>query len=260
MEPSKKVLSGLIPLLLFSSALLAAPSASALDGNEILAKADAVLSAPKDGVSKAVMILVDKDGTRKERRLKIWTRFFPDKDDWSVTKFLYPPEVRDLGFLSLADDKMYLYLPAFDRVRRIASHARKESFAGSDLSNDDLSTGKYTRHYSATVREETSSEYVLELARKPGSERIYSKVVAWIDKEHFTVRRMELFDDGESPWKIYGAEMRQVQGYWTPVRMRMKDLRKDHETLIEVQDIQFDVGLADDLFSERQLKRKIQDD
>jgi len=240
--------------------ILAASLAAALDADQILAKADAVISAPKDGVSKAIMILVDQDGSRKERRLKVWTRFFQDKDDWSVTKFLYPPEVRDLGFLSLADDKMYLYLPAFDRVRRIASHARKESFAGSDLSNDDLSTGKYTHHYSARLREETPSEYVLELERKPGSERIYSKVVAWIDKEHFTVRRMELFDDGQTPWKAYEAEMRQVQGYWTPVRMRMKDLRKNHETLIEVQDVQFDVGLPDDLFSERQLKRKIQDD
>jgi len=256
MRASTQVFSALILLC----AILGASLAAALDADQILAKADSVISAPKDGVSKAVMILVDKDGSRKERRLKIWTRFFQDKDDWSVTKFLYPPEVRDLGFLSLADDKMYLYLPAFDRVRRIASHARKESFAGSDLSNDDLSTGKYTHHYSARLREETPSEYVLELERKPGSERIYSKVVAWIDKEHFTVRRMELFDDGDTPWKAYEAEMRQVQGYWTPVRMRMKDLRKNHETLIEVQDVQFDVGLPDDLFSERQLKRKIQDD
>lgn len=256
----KTCFSGLILLLVPLCAFLAAPPASALNGDEILAKVDAVISAPKDGVSKATMILVDKGGSRKERRLKMWTRFFPDKDDWSVTKFLYPPEVRDLGFLSLADDKMYLYLPAFDRVRRIASHARKESFAGSDLSNDDLSTGKYAHHYTARVREETPSEYVLELNRKPGSERIYSKVVAWVDKEHFTVRRMELFDDGESSWKTYEAELRQVQGYWTPVRMRMKDLRKDHETIIEVQDVQFDVGLADDLFSERQLKRKIQDE
>lgn len=247
-------------ILMGSSFAFAVVPVAALEGDEILSKVDSVISAPKDGVSKATMILVDKGGSRKERRLKMWTRFFSDKDDWSVTKFLYPPEVRDLGFLSLADDKMYLYLPAFDRVRRIASHARKESFAGSDLSNDDLSTGKYTRHYSAKVREETPSEYVLELARKPGSERIYSKILAWVDKKHYTIRRLELFDDGESPWKTYEAEWRQIQGYWTSVRMRMKDLRKEHETVIEVQDVEFDVGLADDLFSERQLKRKIQDD
>ncbi|MEW6440197.1 MAG: outer membrane lipoprotein-sorting protein [bacterium] len=246
-------------LALFCAWLAVAAPGRALEGGEILNKIDAVISAPQDGTSKAVMTLIDKGGSQKERQLRLWTRYFKDKDDWSLTKFLYPPEVRDLGFLSLADDKMYLYLPAFDRVRRIASHARKESFAGSDLSNDDLSTGKYSRHYSATVKEETPSEYVLELTRKPGSDRIYSRVVAWVNKQHFYVTKMEMFDEGESPWKSYEAEIRQIQSYWTPVRIQMIDLRKDHRTLLQMEDIKYDVGLKDDMFSERNLKRKVQE-
>ena len=152
---------------------------------------------------------------------------------------------------------MYLYLPAFDRIRRIASHARKESFAGSDLSNDDLSTSKYSDHYTAGIIRETDEEYELELIRKPGSNRIYSKAVAWVDKKGFYITKMELYDTGEQPWKIFTAVNQQIQGYWTAVEIDMKDVRKNHQTIMKMEDLKFDVGLEDKLFSQRYLKRKV---
>jgi outer membrane lipoprotein-sorting protein len=242
------------------SVLLITGQAHALTGDEILARVDAVLSAPTDGTSTAAMTLVDKGGSTKERRLQIWTRYFKDRDDWSLTKFVSPAEVRDLGFLSLADDKMYLYLPAFDRVRRIASHARKESFAGSDLSNDDLSTGRYVDHFSAKIAKETDREYVLELTRKPGSDRIYPKSIAWVNKENFTIPRMELFESDEKLWKIFEGEYKQIQGYWTLTRLTMTDVRKEHKTVMTLEDIRFDVGLDDKTFTERYLKRRVKSD
>ncbi len=256
MKPLKPAIYSIILL----AAFLAAASAKALTGDEILAKIDAVLSAPTDGTSTAKMTLVDKRGNTRERSLKLWTRYFKDKDDWSLTKFLAPAEVRDLGFLSLADDKMYLYLPAFDRIRRIASHARKESFAGSDLSNDDLSTGKYVDHYSAKVTDETDQEYVLELTRKPGSNRIYPRSVVWVNKQNFTLSRMELFDKNDRLWKTFEGEYKQIQGYWTLTSLTMKDVQKEHKTIMTMEDIEFDVGLDEDTFTQRYLKRRVRVD
>jgi len=242
------------------SVFLAVGPANALTGEEILDKVDAVLSAPTDGTSTARMTLVDRNGKTKERSLKLWTRYFKDKDDWSLTKFVTPAEVRDLGFLSLADDKMYLYLPAFDRVRRIASHARKESFAGSDLSNDDLSTGRYVDHFSVEIKEETDGEYVLELTRKPGSNRIYPKSTVRVNKENFTLPRMELFDKNEKLWKTFEGEYEQIQGYWTMTSLTMTDVQKKHKTIMKIEDIQFDVGLDEKTFTQRYLKRRVRVD
>jgi len=256
MKRKEKTILSLVILSVF----LAATQANAMEGEEVLARVDAVLSAPTDGTSTATMTLVDKSGKTKERRLQMWTRYYKDKDDWSLVKFVTPAEVRDLGFLSLADDKMYLYLPAFDRVRRIASHARKESFAGSDLSNDDLSTGKYTDHFTAKITEETDQEYVLELTRKPGSNRIYPKAVVWVNKENFTIPRMKMFDKGEKLWKTFEGEYEQIQGYWTMTNVTMTDVKKDHRTVMKMEDIQFDVGLEDKIFTQRYLKRKTKGD
>ena len=242
------------------SVFLAAGPANALTGDEVLDKVDAVLSAPTDGTSTARMTLVDKSGKTKERRLKLWTRYFRDKDDWSLTKFVAPAEIRDLGFLSLADDKMYLYLPGFDRIRRIASHARKESFAGSDLSNDDLSTGRYVDHFSAKIKEETDGEYILELTRKPGSSRIYPKSTVWVNKANFTIPRMEMFDKNEKLWKTFEGQYEQIQGYWTMTSLTMKDVKKKHKTVMKIEDIEFDVGLDDKTFTQRYLKRRVKVD
>ena len=249
-----------IHFLVILTVLLAAAPANALTGDEVLSRVDAVLSAPNDGTSTATMTLIDKGGKTKERRLQLWTRYFKDKDDWSLTKFISPAEVRDLGFLSLADDQMYLYLPAFDRVRRIASHARKESFAGSDLSNDDLSTGKYENHFTAKIAKETDQEYVLDLTRKPGSDRIYPKLTVWVNKQNFTIPKMELFDKNEKLWKVFEGEYEQIQGYWTMKRLTMTDVQREHKTVMTMADIQFDVGLDDKTFTQRYLKRRLKVD
>ena len=256
MKRQKQAVYYIIILAVF----LATGPANALTGEDILDKVDAVLSAPTDGTSAAKMTLEDKSGKTKERSLKLWTRYFRDKDDWSLTKFVEPAEIRDLGFLTLADDKMYLYLPGFDRVRRIASHARKESLAGSDLSNDDLSTGRYVDHFSAKIKEETDGQYVLELTRKPGSNRIYPKSTVWVNKENFTIPKMELFDKNEKLWKTFEGEYEQIQGYWTMTTLTMTDVQKKHKTIMKIEEIQFDVGLDDKTFTQRYLKRRVRVD
>lgn len=256
MKRKKQAIYSIIILSLF----VAVGPANALTGDEVLDKVDAVLSAPTDGTSTAKMTLVDKSGNTKERRLQLWTRYFRDKDDWSLTKFVEPAEIRDLGFLSLADDKMYLYLPGFDRVRRIASHARKESFAGSDLSNDDLSTGRYADHFFSKITKETDQEYVLELTRKPGSNRIYPRSIVWVNKQNFTIPRMDLFDKNDKLWKTFEGEYGQIQGYWTMTSLTMTDVQKEHKTIMKIEDIQFDVGLDEKTFSQRYLKRRVKVD
>lgn len=238
----------------------AASPCPAMTGDEVLAKVDAVLSASDNSLGLATMTLIDKNGKEKERKLKIWTKHYKDKDDWSVLKFVTPAEIRNLGFLSLSDDQMYLYMPAFDRVRRIASHARKESFAGSDLSNDDLSTGKYTAHYNAEITRETDTQYILELKRKPGSDRIYPRVMAWVNKEHFYASKMELYDDQDKLWKVNEVENEKIQGYWTPRHIRMKDEQKNHTTIMKITKIQYDTDLDDKVFTKRYLKRRVKGD
>ncbi len=144
--------------MLFTFALnLAAQELTAL---EILQKSDAVGMAPKDKHSLSTMILIDKDGDQKERETEIFER---NKEDLRLVRFLSPADQKGISFLNLPDDKMYLYLPAFRKIRTIASHVKNESFAGTDFSYDDMSASGYEEDYTPTLLETTEEFYVLVL-------------------------------------------------------------------------------------------------
>ena len=96
---------------------------------EILSNVDDVINAPKDQNLMIKLILIDKNGEEKWREMKMLQK----GSDKRMVKFLSPAEQKGIAFLSLPDDIMYLYLPAFKKIRRIASHV--------------ISTRSGVRHY-----------------------------------------------------------------------------------------------------------------
>ena len=130
----------LILMVTLASTQLYAQNLSALD---ILKKADAVVNAPQDMHQFSRMILIDKDGDEKVRNSEMYQM----GDEKRLVRFLSPADQKGIGFLSLPDDVMYLYLPAFHKIRRIASHVKNENFAGTDFSYDDMSSFQYAEEY-----------------------------------------------------------------------------------------------------------------
>ena len=238
-------------------AIYAAGSAWAEDsGTAILQKVDEITNAPLDEMSDMRIILIDKKGNRKERLLKTWAKYFEDKDSWRIIKFLSPTDVRGVGFLVLAQDKMYLYLPAFHRIRRIASHSKKESFMGSDLSFSDMETKRLCEDYEARLLKEDSDNYFLELIRRPGSEKPYSRIMMTVEKSSNVPIYMESFDEGNNLWKVWKMTPYKSGKYHTVSRMEVEEKKKEHVTIVERENIQYDQGLEDKVFTQRFLKRR----
>ena len=46
-----------------------------------------------------------------------------------------------------------------------------------------------------------------------------------------------------------------IQGFYTVMKARMKDLRSGGETQLEYSDLKYDIGLPEDIFTERYLRR-----
>jgi len=240
-------------LLLVFVSLLFAPNLFALNGNEILKKVEDTMNAPRDRVVTEKMILIKADGSKKQRTI----RFYQKGNKKRMVVFLSPAEVRGVGFLSLSKERMYLYLPAFRKVRRIASHIKGEDFMGTDFSYEDMAETEYTNNYTATLIEEDDNKYVLELKPRPGADVSYSKQVIWVDKNTFVSTRGEYYSRTGELIKLLKAEdIKQVDGYWFPMKMTMKTVKRGHQTILEVVEIKHDLGLADSFFSERSLKRQ----
>jgi len=231
--------------------LLLAAIANAQTGKEILAKIDSVMNAPKDMTAIEKMTLRDKDGSQKDRDTKIYQK----GSEWRLIRFLKPADVRGVSFLRLASDRMYLYLPAFRKVRRIASSVKNEDFMGTDFSYEDMSQSSYSDDYTAKLLKKENDQYVLELKPKPDADVSYDKLILYADQSNYVYRKIEYYNNGKQLKVLTVDNIEKFDNYWFGKKMEMRNLKKDHRTILILNDIKFDQGLSNKIFTERNLKR-----
>ncbi len=227
-------------------------AADPLTGPEILAKVDETMSAPLDQELEATLILIDKDGNRKERTIQMLQK----GPDMRLSRFLSPADQRGISVLSLPDNVIYLYLPAFKKVKRIASHIKNNRFAGTDFTYDDMEAKKLTEHYSARLVKTEEDRYVLELTPlKPGESDV-SRQLIWVRKGNFVTVVVEYYNKkGTLTRKMVSEGIEKIDGYWVAREREMIDLIKNHRTKMVMNNIKFDSGLTDEIFSKRYFTR-----
>ncbi len=240
--------------------VISGPALAGEDAATILAGVDARTGgalAPRDMQSNMVMT-INQGSSVKVREIRAWTRNNPGKDDDRLMKFVSPADVRDVGFLVLSDDTMYIYLPEFRRTRRIASSNKKDAFMSSDFSYDDLGTGDFAGSYDPTLKEDNASAWVLELKRKAGSDKTYARLVMTVDKQKGMPVKTEMYDEAGRLWKSAEQSFASVDHFWVMSLVKMTDHKKNSTTTLEFKDVKVNTGVGDDLFTERTLVKKIQ--
>ncbi|HID55116.1 TPA: outer membrane lipoprotein-sorting protein [Candidatus Poribacteria bacterium] len=224
----------------------------ALTGEEILKRVDEVSTAPKDIHMLITTILIDSKGNRKERK----TETFQKGGEKRLIRILAPADRRGIGFLALPNDVQYVYMPAFRKVRRIASHVKNTKFAGSDFTYDDLSTFRFSKDYNAKLLKTTDKFYILELTPKPGVNKEYSKLRMWVRRDNFVSTKIEYYDKkGELKKVLERRKITKIGNYWTAKEMEMRDVKENHSTKMIQDKVEFDTGLSDRIFSPRYLRR-----
>ncbi|MBF0442578.1 MAG: outer membrane lipoprotein-sorting protein [Oligoflexales bacterium] len=225
---------------------------SKLSANQILSKVDDTVNAPRDQEIKATITLVDRDGKEKQRQLVITQK----GSDRRMAKFLSPADQKGIAFLSLPDDVTYLYLPAFGKTRRIASHVKNTKFAGTDFSYEDMEAKRFSRKFTPVLVKDDSTSYTLELTPKKDAVSDYSKIVMQVGRESFIPLRMDLYDKSGKLSKIATQEkIEKISGYWTALKSTMEDKKENHRTIMSQTETKFDQNLSDDRFTERYLAK-----
>lgn len=219
---------------------------------EIIKKMDAVMNAPKDQEKLLKVLLIDKKGKEKSREMSLSQK----GSEKRIVKFLSPADQRGIGFLSLPNDMMYLYLPAFKKVRRIASHVKNSKFAGTDFTYEDMEAVRYDEKMDFGAVKTENGLYVLDGKLKPGRISDYSRSVLWVDAKNFHPSRIELYGKtGKLIKTLTMDKVEQVNGFWVSREMTMEDVRTGHKTKMILVKVKFNSGLSDDLFTERYLSR-----
>src|SRR4051794_10211502 len=114
-------------------------------GPEVLQKVDQQLNSFTDGVFESRLRVRTPDGQAREYGFTTYQKV-PDK---RLVRFTSPGDVKGMGVLVENKETMYVFLPGFQRVRRMGTHIKNQTFMGSDFSFEDMSQISFGSSYDA---------------------------------------------------------------------------------------------------------------
>ncbi len=251
-------------VVLLLAGLLAAAPALADDAERAgTALAEAVHGRPigDDAVTRGTMTLIERGREPRVRETFQYRLEAADGGRQTLIRFTSPADIADTGLLihDHADGAtdQWLYLPAMDRVRRIAADRRGGRFVGSDLFFEDLEDRAPERDRHRLLSEETwdgAALQVLESVPVAGDGSVYSRRVSWIDPETLIPLRIDFYRGGDEPMKrLEVTRVARIDGYWTEMETTVTDLESGHRTVLVVDEVVYDQGLPGTLFTSRAL-------
>ena len=201
--------------------------------------------------------IVTSGGKKRTLEMKAYSK---DRNDKQLMIYVAPRRVDGDKILMLNDgDDIWFYTPKTDRVRHLASHAKRQKVQGSDFAYEDLSSGSIEEDYEYTLLGEEEIDgalcYKFELIPTETGPH-YSKLIYWADKEKSITRRVDYYEDNRLLKRLRCEDFQFIDGHWTAMKLVMTNVQDGGETVMETLEIAFDVELPDDLFTTRQLKRR----
>ncbi len=228
----------------------------------------------KDRRAQVKMEIVDAQGRERTREMTILRRNavqpeggldeLSDAECCSgeqsfYVRFQRPADVDKTTFMVHkkpgSDDDRWLYLPALDLVKRVSSADKRSSFVGSHFFYEDVS-GRHLEADERTLVETTDNYWVVDSKPKDPTSVEFASYRMWIHRASAVVVKMEYKDTAGETYRTYevlGVE--EIQGHPTVVKAKMSDLRTKGSTTVTYSDVKYDIGLPEDLFTERYLRR-----
>ncbi len=214
---------------------------------------------PDDMKTNLTMVLTNKRGKTRISTLRSVSK---DDSKKQIIWFLAPADDKGVAFLKIEhegkDDEMRLWLPAFNKVRRISSKQKADSFMGSDMSYEDMTSrelNEYTYKLTGSEIIDNSEYYILESIPNPELESTYSKHVAWVSKSDYLVMKEESYDNSGRLLKVKLLKYKRLKGYDVLEEMYVENVQKNHNTRLTFDKIEVDTDVSDNLFQEKNLKR-----
>jgi outer membrane lipoprotein-sorting protein len=258
-------------LTLLLAAVPVARAGDAPDVKEIVERANRVAYYQgADGKADVAMTITDKQGRKRTRKFTILRWDAPGEagaeadahcgDQKFYVYFEEPADVAKMVFMVWkhlgADDDRWLYTPGLDLVTRIAASDERTSFVGSDFFYEDVS-GRGTDEDTHELVETTEHYYVLKSTPKDPKKVEFAYFKTWIIKSNFLPRQIEFYNAKGEKYREYMVEgVKKIQDFWTPVKSSMTDLRTGSKTVLEYSGVKYEVGVPEEVFTERYLKRR----
>jgi len=247
-------------IVVFVLAAYAVASAQELTGEQIIEKVNELFN-PETSYGKSKMTIVTTSGSKRTFLSESWSK---NKGEKNLVRYLEPGRVKGQAILMLNNaDDIWSYFPRTQRVRKLATHAKKQKMQGSDFSYEDMGSGDafindYTPKKLGDEKIEGQDCYKLELTRKPDSDLSYSRLIMWVVKENFYPIAIDYYDEDDLTRKVkrlIQSDIQVIDGIPTAMKMVMYNENDNTQTELEMLEVKYNIELDDNMFTERSLKK-----
>jgi hypothetical protein len=220
----------------------------------------------KDMQGEVLLTLTSAAGDTKRREIQMWSRTNARDENSMLMRFVQPADVRGTGFLTIehqgGDDDRRLFLPSLRRVNRISTSGAGGNFMSSDFTYYDIGMPKLEDWSYSSAGEATRAGVACRLvAGAPASPRVqadtgYTKVVWCVDPARALVVGADYYEKGGRRFKVLEVlAVEDIKGTPFATHMRMTDQTTGHRSELVFKNLKTDTGIADDVFTERNLIR-----
>jgi hypothetical protein len=222
-----------------------------------------------DARIEAKLVLFDKSGTSRTRRLTTWRlNLNPEGTRQKVLIYFHePPDVRGLTIMVWKyphrDDDRWMFIPALDLVRRLSARDYSQSFVGSDFTYEDGIGRDVSLDTHRLIQEEELDGipcYVVESS--PGSKASWTRQRIWIDKKTFLPRRQEFYNIRDELERVFtGGPVERTKAanskktFPTMMERKMENVLTGHSSVFTFLSVAYNLGLKESDFKERNLRR-----
>ena len=249
-------------LILFTAILMLASGLLSQDltGEDIIEKVNAQINV-STSYAKSKMTITTSSGQKRTFVSESWSKNHGEKN---LVRYLEPTRVKGQAILMLNNaDDIWMFNPRTQRVRKLASHSKKQKMQGSDFSYEDMGGGDvFIENFSAERLSDEKKEgyncYKLELNRHDGADVSYSKLVLWVNKDNFVPVVIDYYDE-DAPERVLKtliqSEIQVIDGLHTAKKFVLINRNDSTQTEMEMLEIKFNIELEDSMFTERELKK-----
>jgi len=245
-------------VLILSLLVVSAVSMFSITGKEVLDKVKDVHDNFKNEKSLVSMNLVDANGNSRERIFDMYL-MKKGEDTLAMVRFNKPSEVKRITLLTLSDDEIYLYMPAYRKTKRISGGAKNGNFVGSDLKFSDISLlyNEQSGSYKANLLKETDAMYEVEILPED-KDSDYGRIVAEIQKENMLITKVEFYNLKKEHIKTMKfSNIKNFDGHVLATHIELKDLKVNHSTVLDIKTVEFDLPFTVKFFNKMNISKPV---
>lgn len=213
--------------------------------------------------SKIQLIMRSSQGGERRRIFHAASKLIDDRVH-SIGRLVWPEYLRGMAILTIESRERFhdsfVYMPTLDKVRRVSSAQRGDSFLGSDITYADLERLRAEdfepERLEAGERDDEATWIVFSRPKRPQHYRGIEFTVAQSDGALLGVRFWRVVPG--DPYRVMTIERRHImeKGPWrVPTQLRVANHRRKTSTEVLFTELQIDPVIDDRVFTVATLER-----